>query len=187
MKHLLTLAAFLLVSHTSFAQPAKPAYAYYEGFNVSMGVVQNTTKDVTNSTSFKSNVGVAKLNYTFALPYPMKLGLTASFDLRNSQINATENLAVSSPTEITIEPGVLLLTNSLLYGKFGTFNTNFESGTGVSRRLNGVTYGVGIKHYVHGKNFIQAEWTQRNADNNNAGATGSFKQSNAGVHLGFNY
>jgi hypothetical protein len=187
MKHLLTLVALLTVTHTSFAQPAKPAYAYYEGFNVSMGVSQNTTKDVTNSTSFKSNVGVAKLNYTFALPYPMKLGLTATFDLRNSQINASENLAVSSPSEITIEPGVLLLTNSLLYGKFGTFNANYESGTGVSRKLNGTTYGVGIKHYVYGQNFIQAEWAQRTAENNNAGATGKFKQSTAGVHVGFNY
>ena len=187
MKHLLALAALLSVTHTSSAQPAKPTYAYYEGLSVSMGYAQNTTKDINNSTSFKTSVGVAKLNYTFALPYPMKLGLTATFDLRNSQINSSENLAVSSPSEITIEPGVLLLTNSLLYGKLGTFNTNYESGTGISRKLNGTTYGVGVKHYVFGQNFIQAEWTQRNAENNNAGATGKFKQSTAGVHLGFNY
>ncbi len=187
MKKLLTLAALLSLAQTGFAQPAKPSYAYYEGLNISMGVAQNTTKDVTNATSMSASVGVAKLNYTFALAYPAKLGLSATFDLRNSPINATENLAVSAPTELSVEPGILLLTNSLLYGKLGTFNARYESGVNPSRNLNGTNLGLGIKHYVYGQNFIQAEWTQRNADNNNAGATGKFKQSSAGVYVGFNF
>jgi hypothetical protein len=187
MKKLLTLAALLSMAQTGFAQPAKPAYAYYEGLNISMGVAQNSTKDVTNATNRSTNVGMAKLNYTFALAYPAKLGLTATFDLRNSQINATENLSVTLPTELTVEPGILLLSNSLLYGKLGTYSARYESGINPSRNLNGMSLGLGIKHYVYGKNFIQAEWTQRNAENNNAGATGKFKQSSAGVSIGFNF
>jgi len=187
MKKLLTLTALLAAAHTSFAQPAKPTYAYFEGMNISVGAAQNTTKDVTNSTSLSTSVGVGKLNYTFALAYPAKLGLSATFDFRNSQINATENLAISAPTEFTIEPGLLLISNSLLYGKLGTYSARYEAGTNPSRNLSGASYGVGIKHYVYGQNFIQAEWTQRNAENNNAGATGKFKQSSAALLVGFNF
>ena len=187
MKKLLTLTALVAMMHPSFAQPAKPTYAYYEGFNISMGVAQNNTKDVTNSTSMSTSVGQAKVNYTFALAYPAKLGVSATFDLRNSQINTTENLSTSTPTELTIEPGVLLMSNSLLYGKFGAYNTRYESGTSASRNLNGTAVGMGIKHYVYGQNFIQAEWTQRSAENNNAGSTGKFKQSAAALLVGFNF
>lgn len=187
MKKLITLAALLTAAHTSFAQPAKPTYSYYEGFSISMGMAQNNTKDVTNSTSLSTSVGLGKLNYTFALAYPAKLGVSATFDLRNSQINSNENLSTSTPTELTIEPGILLMSNSLLYGKFGAYNTRYESGANASRNLNGTAVGVGIKHYVYGQNFIQAEWTQRSAENNNAGATGKFKQSSASVLVGFNF
>ena len=187
MKKLLTLAALVTMIHPGFAQPAKPTYAYYEGVNISMGMAQNTTKDVTNATSLGTSVGQAKLNYTFALAYPAKLGLSATFDLRNSQINSTENLATSTPTELTIEPGVLLLSNSLLYGKVGAYNTRYESGASASRNLNGTAFGLGIKHYIYGQNFIQAEWTQRSAENNNAGSTGKFKQSSAALLIGFNF
>jgi hypothetical protein len=107
--------------------------------------------------------------------------------MRNSQINSSENLATSTPTELTIEPGVLLMSNSLLYGKLGAYNARFESGSNASRNLNGTSFGVGIKHYVYGQNFIQAEWTQRSAENNNAGSTGKFKQSSAAVLVGFNF
>jgi protein TonB len=69
-----------------------------------MGIAQNNTKDVTNSTSLSTSVGQSKLNYTFALAYPAKLGVSATFDMRNSQINSSENLATSTPTELTIEP-----------------------------------------------------------------------------------
>jgi len=187
MKKLLISIGLLLTGSLVLAQPQKPSYAYYEGFNLSLGVAQNNTKDVTNSTSRNTSIGQSKLNYTFALAYPMKLGVSATFDLRNSQINSTENLSTSVPTELTVEPGILLLSNSLLYGKLGTYNTRFESGANASRNLNGTSFGLGIKHYVYCQNFIQAEWTQRNAENNNAGSTGKFKQSAAAVLVGFNF
>jgi hypothetical protein len=187
MKKLLISTGLLLTASLALAQPQKPTYAYYEGFNLSMGIAQNNTKDVTNSTSLSTSVGQSKLNYTFALAYPAKLGVSATFDMRNSQINSSENLATSTPTELTIEPGVLLMSNSLLYGKLGAYNARFESGSNASRNLNGTSFGVGIKHYVYGQNFIQAEWTQRSAENNNAGSTGKFKQSSAAVLVGFNF
>ena len=188
MKKLLTLAALLSLAQTGFAQPAKPSYAYYEGLNISMGVAQNTTKDVTNATSMSASVGVAKLNYTFALAYPAKLGLSATFDLRNSPINATENLAVSAPTELSVEPGILLRNNSLLYAKVGSYASRYELAANAARNLSGTSYGIGIKHYIYGQNFIQAEWTQRKADENGAGLAGiKFKQTSAAVLIGFNF
>lgn len=188
MKKMLTLAALLAATQTSFAQPAKPAYSYYEGLNLSMGVAQNTTREAINDSTQKTSSGIGKLNYTFALAYPAKLGLSTTFDLRNSEVSATENLAVATPTEFTIEPGVLLLSNSLLYAKLGTYSARYEAGTNPSRNLSGSSLGIGIKHYVYGQNFIQAEWTQRKADDNPAGLAGvKFKQSSAALLVGFNF
>jgi hypothetical protein len=189
MKKILTLAAFSVLSQTSFAQPVKPTYAYFEGANLSMGVAQNTSKAVstTSTTQANTSVGVAKVNYTFALAYPAKLGVSASFDLKNSKIVNGEVLAKNSPTEITIEPGVLLRSNSLLYAKLGTYASTYQSNVG-SRKLSGSSYGIGIKHYVYGQNFIQAEWTERTTDTVNAGLGGDkFKQSSAAVLVGFNF
>ena len=107
MKKLLISTGLLLTATLALAQPQKPTYAYYEGFNLSMGLAQNQT-DTTSSTSTthaNTSVGLAKLNYTFALAYPAKLGVTATMDLKSSKVSATENLAVNGPTEITIEPG----------------------------------------------------------------------------------
>jgi hypothetical protein len=189
MKKLLTLAALLVSTQTSFAQPAKPSYAYFEGFNLSMGAAQNATESTYGSTVAKGNtsLGIAKVNYTFALAYPAKLGVSATFDLKNSKVSDTEYLAVNGPTELTIEPGLLLITNSLLYGKLGTYSSRYEAGANPSRNLSGVSYGIGIKHYVYGQNFIQGELTQRKADDNRAGLDGTFKQSSFALLVGFNF
>jgi hypothetical protein len=190
MKKLLISTGLLLTATLALAQPQKPTYAYYEGFNLSMGMAQNQT-DATSSTSTtraNTSVGLAKLNYTFALAYPAKLGVTATMDLKSSKVSDTENLAVNGPTEISIEPGVLLLSNSLLYGKLGTYSSRYESGANPTRNLTGTSIGIGIKHYVYGQNFIQAEWTQRKADDNGAGLAGiKFKQTSAAVLVGFNF
>lgn len=190
MKKLLTLAALLTTVHASFAQPAKPSYAYFEGMNLSMGVAQNSTEATSASTTTKGNtsLGVAKINYTFALAYPAKLGVSATFDTKNSKLSEQEYLAISSPTEVSIEPGILLISNSLLYGKLGTYASRYEAGGLPSRNLSGMSYGVGIKHYVYGQNFIQAEWTQRQADDNRSGLDGlKIKQSAVSMYVGFNF
>ena len=189
MKKFLTLAALIATTQTGIAQPIKPTYAYFEGLNLSMGVAQNASQSIASSGTTKANtsVGVAKINYTFALAYPAKLGVSATFDLKNSKISDSEVLAKSSPSEITIEPGVLLLSNSLLYAKLGTYASTYQSNVG-TRSLSGKSYGIGIKHYVYGQNFIQAEWTQRETDSVNAGLGGDkFKQSSAAVLVGFNF
>ena len=190
MKKLITLTALVTTALTAMAQPAKPTYAYYEGVNLSMGAAQNATQVTTtagNVTKGNTTLGVAKVNYTFALAYPAKLGVSATFDLKNSKISNNEYLATATPTEITVEPGLLLLTNSLLYAKLGTYSSRYESVYG-SRSLSGKSYGIGMKHYVYGQNFIQAEWTQRQADDNAAGLAGSkFKQSSGAVYVGFNF
>jgi len=190
MKKLLISTSLLLTASLVCAQPQKPTYSYFEGVNLSVGVAQNSTDTTTSTTSDSAitNVGVAKLNYTFALAYPAKLGVSATMDMKNSKVKDGEYLAVSGPTEISVEPGVLLLSNSLLYGKLGTYASRYEAGTNASRNLSGVSYGVGIKHYVYGQNFIQAEWTQRKADDNQAGLAGvKFKQNSAALLVGFNF
>jgi hypothetical protein len=189
MKKLILLVALTATAQASFAQPAKPTYAYYEGFNLSMGVAQNTTEVVPSAgaSKGKSTVGVVKVNYTFALAYPAKLGLSATFDLKNSKVGDNEVLASTAPTEISIEPGILLINNSLLYAKLGAYSSRYESSLG-SRSLTGKSYGIGIKHYAYGQNFIQLEFTQRTTDSTNAGLGGDkFKQSSASALVGFNY
>jgi hypothetical protein len=190
MKKLLALAALFATAHASFAQPAKPNYSYFEGFNLSMGVAQNSTNATYASTTTKGNtsLGVAKVNYTFALAYPAKLGVSATFDMKNSKVSDQEYLAATTPTEVSIEPGLLLISNSLLYGKLGTYASRYEAGGNPTRNLSGMSYGVGLKHYVYGQNFIQAEWTQRKADDNRSGLDGvKFKQSAVAVYVGFNF
>ena len=191
MKKLLTLAALITSAHAAFAQPAKPTYAYYEGINLSIGAAQNSTEVTSSSggvTKGNTSLAVAKVNYTFALAYPAKLGLSATFDMKNSKVSDNgEVLAKTTPTELTIEPGLLLLSNSLLYAKLGTYASNYESNIG-SRSLSGKSYGIGIKHYVYGQNFVQLEFTQRTSDSTNAGLGGDkFKQSATALLVGFNF
>ena len=190
MKKLLIASSLIVSASLSWAQPQKPTYAYYEGINLSIGLAQNSTEAATTSAITKANtsVGVAKLNYTFALAYPAKLGVSATMDLKSSKVSETENLTINGPSEVSIEPGILLLSNSLLYAKLGTYASRYESGANPTRNLSGTSYGIGIKHYVYGQNFIQAEWTQRKADDNPAGLAGvKFKQSSAAVLVGFNF
>jgi hypothetical protein len=189
MKPLFITSALVLVCSCAMAQPQKPTYAYFEGVNLSMGVAQNSTEETVSSlaTTGKTTAGVAKVNYTFALAYPAKLGVSATFDLKNSQINDTTYLAANAPTEITVEPGFLLRNNALLYAKLGTYASRYESGTNATRKLSGASYGIGIKHYVYGQNFIQLEWTQRKADDNRAGLDSSIKQSSTALLVGFNF
>ena len=190
MKKLIPILVLAATAQATYAQPAKPSYSYFEGANLSLGIAQNKT-DKTDSgvtTSKSTGVGVAKLNYTFALAYPAKLGVSATFDMKSSGIGANENLAVNGVSEVTVEPGLLLRNNSLLYAKVGSYSSRYEYSGSPSRNLTGTSVGIGIKHYVYGQNFIQAEWTQRKADDNGAGLAGiKFKQSSAAVLVGFNF
>lgn len=189
MKSLFAATVFTVACAAAIAQPQKPTYAYYEGLNLSLGLTQNTT-ETTGASNQKStgSMGVAKVNYTFALTYPAKLGLSATMDLKSSRVSNDEFLSVIGPSEISIEPGILLLSNSLLYGKLGSYSSRYESGTNPTRNLSGISYGVGIKHYIQGQNFVQAEWTERQADDNGAGLSGiKFRQRAISMALGFNF
>lgn len=191
-KNIITAVALLIAAQCSLAQPAKPSYSYFEGFNLSVGAAYNKTEKVDDSTSAQTNantsVGVAKINYTFALAYPAKLGISGTFDLKNSKMSDNETLATTGVTEVSVEPGILLLSDSLLYAKLGSYASRYEAGVNAARNLSGMSYGVGIKHYIYGQNFIQAEWTQRKADDNPAGLAGvKFKQTSAALLVGFNF
>lgn len=192
MKKLFTLSALIISAQCSLAQPAKPSYSYFEGINLSMGAGYNKTEKTNSSTAEKTgantSVGIAKINYTFALAYPAKLGITGTFDLKNSKISETETLATNGITEVSVEPGILLMSNSLLYAKLGSYSSRYEAGANAARNLSGTSVGIGIKHFVYGQNFIQAEWTQRKADDNPAGMVGiKLKQTSAAVLVGFNF
>lgn len=189
MKKSIIASALVLSCVAAIAQPAKPTYSYYEGFNLSMGLGENATTETVGSNTFKAKsvTTVAKANYTFALAYPAKLGLTATMDLKNSNIDGTDTLAISAPTELTVEPGVLLLSNSLVYLKLGSYASRFESGANASRNLSGTSYGIGFKHYIHGQNFIQIEWTERAPSATSGLPDTKFKQISTAVLVGFNF
>lgn len=186
MKKTLTLLALVCSAQWTMAQTSSEDL--YEGFNVSFGVASLTTKEtVAGTESFKTSAAQAKINYTFALAFPAKLGMTATMDLKNSKAGTSDVLATKTPSEFTLEPGVLLKTDSLLYAKLGTFAARYESATD-GRALSGRTLGVGIKHYIHGDNFIQFEWTTRTADDNSAGLGGAkYKQTSPAVLFGHTY
>jgi len=189
MKKIFLASIVAIATQSSFAQTAKPSYSYFEGFNLSAGMAQNKTeKTDTSTTNTNTTAAVAKLNYTFALAYPAKLGISATMDLKNSKISDTETLAANGITEVTVEPGILLINNALLYAKMGSYASRYEVAANAARNLSGRSYGIGIKHYVYGQNFIQAEWTQRKADDNPAGLAGvKFKQQSAALLVGFNF
>ena len=189
MQKILLISVMTMAAQSSFAQPAKPSYSYFEGFNLSAGMAQNKTeKTDTATTNTTTSSAVAKLNYTFALAYPAKLGISATVDLKNSKISETETLAANGISEVTVEPGVLLRNNALLYAKVGSYASRYEVAANAARNLSGRSYGIGIKHYVYGQNFIQGEWTQRKADDNPAGLAGvKFKQQSISALVGFNF
>jgi hypothetical protein len=86
MKHILTCVALAVSASTCLAQPSKPSYNYFEGLNLSAGVSQNKTKktETATTTSSSTSAPVAKVNYTFALAYPAKLGVSATMDMNES-------------------------------------------------------------------------------------------------------
>ena len=186
MKNTLTLLTLAVTSHLALAQNLSESL--FEGVNLSVGASQLKTKETTAGTeTFKTTVGVAKINYTFALAYPAKLGVTATMDLKNAKAGTNEVLASKTPSELTIEPGVLLQSNSLLYAKLGTFAARYESNTD-GRALSGKTVGLGIKHYIYDNNFVQLEWTQRTSDAQNAGlANAKYKQSSPSLLFGYTF
>lgn len=186
MKKALSLLALACTTQWTLAQPASEDL--YEGFNVSFGVASHSTKEtVAGTESFKTSAAQAKINYTFALAFPAKLGITATMDLKNSKSGASDVLATKTPSEFTIEPGVLLMNDSLLYAKLGTYAARYENNTD-GRSLSGRTVGVGIKHYIHGDNFIQLELTTRTSDAINAGlGDAKYKQTSPSLLIGHTY
>lgn len=167
MKKYLSLIALACASHMVCAQTNSEDR--YDGLNISFGLAKNSTSETTGGTpSFTTTTSVAKVNYTFGVDFPAKLGVSLSVDLKNSQAGAAEYLATKTPTELTIEPGLVLRNGSLLYAKAGTFAARYESNFGGSA-LSGSTLGVGIKHYFFEDNFVQFELTTRASDAANVG------------------
>jgi hypothetical protein len=186
MKNTLTLLALVCTSHLSSAQSLSESL--FEGVNLSVGASQLKTKETTAGTeTFKTTVGVAKINYTFALAFPAKLGVTATMDLKNAKAGTNEVLASKTPSELTIEPGILLQSNSLLYAKLGAYAARYENNTD-GRALSGKTVGLGIKHYIYDNNFLQFEWTKRTSDAQNAGlANAKYKQTSPSLLFGYTF
>ena len=186
MKKALTLIA--LVSTASWANAQAASEDLFEGLNVSLGVASMSTKETLAGTqSYKTSAPQAKINYTFALAFPAKLGITATMDLKNAKEGTSDVLATKTPSELTIEPGFLLRSDSLLYAKLGTFAARYENSTD-GRALSGRTVGLGIKHYIYGDNFIQFELTTRTSDAINAGlGDAKYKQTMPSLLIGHTY
>ena len=134
MKSLITLASLCVLAGTALAQPNKSEDRYFEGVNLSFGAA--TAQSKTNGASANSGFAQAKVNYTFALSHPVKLGLTATADLGNARLSATETWAAGNLSEVSLEPGILLISNGLLYAKIGTHRGQYET-AGATRSFSG--------------------------------------------------
>ena len=182
----LLFVATLFVSISVMSQSLKSSAQSHEGFNVSFGVSSNTTLPTPLSPiSQRTMVGVAKLNYTLGLPFPGKLGLSASFDLTDSKINSTKSLTIKKPSEITIEPVFLAIDKAIVYGKLGLYYSRYDTPTS-SVSKTGDAYGIGYKNYLLDQNFIQLELTQRTTERNFLGTT-KFKQNVGSVSIGYSF
>jgi hypothetical protein len=117
----------------------------------------------------------------------VKLGLTASAVLGNARLSATETWAAGNLSEVSLEPGILLISNGLLYAKIGTHRGQYET-AGATRSFSGSATGLGYKHFVHGSTFLQIEFTQRRANNVLITTnTQNFTQNTGALLLGTNF
>ncbi len=185
MKSLVTLTSLCLLASSALAQPSRSEDRYFEGVNLSLGAA--TAQSKTQGASANSGFAQAKVNYTFALSHPVKLGLTATADLGNARLSATETWAAGNLSEVSLEPGILLISNGLLYAKIGTHRGQYET-AGAARSFSGSATGLGYKHFVHGSTFLQIEFTQRRANNVFITTnTQNFTQNTGALLLGTNF
>lgn len=188
MKKTVTLAALTLACLPVLAQQREVAPSYFTGPSASLGISSNksTTSKSGAETKGSSSVGVAKLSYGIGSASNFRLGLSLSADLKGSTISGSVSMKRKIPTELAIEPGVLLTPVTLAYAKFGNYYGTYNTPLG-SEGVNGTTFGLGLKSYLTQQAFITGELTQHKADGSPTLGWDKFKQTSTSVALGYNF
>jgi hypothetical protein len=188
MKKIVTLALCAAASQSLFAQQSPLGNNYFKGPSASLGISSNksTTTAAWVDTNGSSNVGIAKFNYSLSPSANFRLGLSLSADLKNSTIAGTANMKRKTPTEATIEPGVLLSPITLAYAKFGNYYGNYATGFG-SQSVTGTAFGLGLKSYLTERTFIAGELTQHKASGSPTLGWDNFKQRSTSVSFGYDF
>lgn len=191
MKKLTALAlstCCTLISTQTIAQQRMGEHQWFDGTSLGLGVSANSSTTTTAKglqESGSSNVGVAKVNYTFDSDSRYKLGLGASADLQKSAVTGSVSMGRKTPTELTLEPGYLLAPTTLSYAKLGGYAASYATPFG-SKDVSGRAYGIGVKSFLDQSYFIQAEWTQHKANGSDSLGWDKFKQTSVSVLLGYN-
>ena len=186
MKTIATLALCVIACQPVLAQTSKSAY--FEGPSISLGIASNksTTTKLAVDNKGSSSVGVAKFNYGFATPTAFKLGLSVSADLGNSELSNGISMKRKTPTEVTLDPGVLLTPVTLAYAKLGSYSGNYATRFG-SQSVSGTSVGLGLKSYLTHSTFIQGELTQHKANGSETLGWEKFRQLSSSVMVGYSY
>lgn len=188
MKKTVTLAALTLACLPVLAQQREVAPSYFTGPSASLGITSNksTTTASWADTKGSSSAGVAKLSYGIGSASNFRLGLSMSADLKSSTISNGVSMKRKTPTELTIEPGILLTPVTLAYAKVGNYYGTYTTALG-SKGVTGTTMGLGLKSYLTPQTFILGELTQHKANGSPTLGWDKFKQTSTSVMLGYNF
>lgn len=189
MKTIPAIGLCLLFCQPLLAQQRPAQSHFFEGFSAAAGIASNkSTSSTAGSTDIKgsSSVGMARLTYSFASASAAKVSVSMSADLKNSTIDNGVSMNRKTPTELSIEPGVLLTPVTLAYVKVGAYSATYTTPFG-SQSVSGNSAGLGLKTYLTENFFIQGEITQRKATGNATLGWDKFKQSSSSLVLGFNF
>jgi hypothetical protein len=187
MRQLTALALVVLVANPVMAQTRKNDYQLFDGASISIGVTAKKSATTTAAgveESGSSNVGVAKLSYTFASDSRYKLSVSANADLQKSPISSTIAIQRKTPTELNIEPSYLLTSTLISYAKLGVFAASYSTPFG-SQNIGGSSYGVGIKSLLTENIYLQGELTQHKASGSTTLGWDKYKQTSTSVLLGY--
>jgi hypothetical protein len=188
MHKLTTLALCAMLSQPLLAQQSQTQLRYFEGVSLSVGVASNRS----NTTAAfveegkSSTLGVAKLSYTLPSTTIFKLGLSLGSDLNKSELSSNVSMSRNTPTELTLEPGVLLTPYTLAYTKLGGYSATYTTPYG-SQGVSGTAVGVGVKAYLTHRVFLQGELTQHRASGSTSLGWDKFKQTSTAILVGYNY
>ena len=188
MKKIVTLALCAAACQSLFAQQSPLGNNYFKGPSASLGISSNksATTAAWVDTKGSSSVGVAKVSYSLTPSANFRLGLSLSADLKGSTIAGNASMKRKTPTEVTIEPGVLLSPITLAYAKFGNYYGSYATNFG-SQSVTGTAFGLGLKSYLTERTFIAGEITQHKANGSPTLGWDKFKQRSTSVMVGYDF
>ena len=165
MKKFIAFAAIAAACSTSaFAQVSN-----FEGFSAATNLTYSNASVSSSSQKFKDKSAGANLQaaYGFALDANTVLSLGATYSLNNAKAGdytnddtTTGSLKLKKQISYYVEPGYLLNSSTLVYGKvsYDTATLNAIEAAGTYKfDVNGIGYGFGIRSMIDKNIFVQVE------------------------------